>query len=364
MKKHNAKTTYKKEQNVRLGLFTFVSVILMIAVGSAVYGLNAESYILHFFGFELNYPIAVWVVLPMFVLFVLSFMHITIFGYKNHCSFSRWDKDMESFEDAIFASLLGEPIKEKRYFNETMKVTASVLTKAKIEMIDDVEEMTPKIAKALNIIKKIQSGEYVDLKEHKLHKMLQDGNPYLIQNRLNRLQHDDRFVEEVIKGGKLYSELVQKKALEIYASKANFIQARTFAKLFDVESFLTMLYRINKESEMGLTIPIFKEFLDGIKPSCSGFLRIAEVSKKLFTPNENLAIFFSYQIQTPKAQYAYLYLLFEYELIEDAGKFLDDQDKKDFVRFRVLYTLKKSNTKYKLEDLIDIYTICQETKTR
>ncbi|HHE05736.1 MAG TPA: hypothetical protein ENK90_01270, partial [Epsilonproteobacteria bacterium] len=63
-----------------------------------------------------------------------------------------------------------------------------------------------------------------------------------------------------------------------------------------------------------------------------------------------------------KAQNAYLYLLFEYELIDQVGTFLEEQEKNEFVKFRALYQLKRENAKYKLEDIIDIHSVCAETK--
>jgi hypothetical protein len=223
-------------------------------------------------------------------------------------------------------------------------------------------ELNPRLTKITGILKKIQSGEYVDLKEHKLAKVFNEGNPYLVQNRLNRLDADPKFVEEVMKSSSAFSEPVQKKALEIFASKENFFKARQYAKVFDIEHFLLMLRRVNQDEEMGISQEILKEFIDHIKPTCSDFLRIADIIKKEFTPDENLALFFSYQTKNPKAQYAYLYLLFEYELMDEVGRYLDEQEESEFMQFRALYTLKKSNERYQLEDIINIDTICQEAK--
>ena len=91
-------------------------------------------------------------------------------------------------------------------------------------------------------------------------------------------------------------------------------------------------------------------------------MSIAEVTKKYLRPDENLSLFHNYQKENEKAQNAYLYLLFEYELLEQVQVFLDDEEEDDFVKFRVLLQLRKENSKYNLEDIINIHTICRESR--
>ena len=159
-----------------------------------------------------------------------------------------------------------------------------------------------------------------------------------------------------------YSEAVQKEALEIFARKADFEKARKYTKVFDVKNFLHMLNRVSSEDNLGLNKDILSDFIEDLKLSCGDFIKIAEVTKKYFKPDENLALFNKYQKDNDKAQNAYLYLLFEYELMEKVGAFLEEQEENEFVKFRALYELKRQNAKYKLEDIIDIHSVCAETK--
>ena len=346
---------------MKLGLYTFATIVLMMIVGALAYTVNADHYVVEVMGVNLNFPVAAWLVLPMFILYVFTFFHMLVYGLKNHFTLNRWKKDAQTLDDALYWALLNES-KEQKYLIEDISKSAALLSFSNLEMKDGMPELNPRLTKITGILKKIGNGEYVDLKEHKLAKVFNEGNPYLIQNRLNRLEIDGKFVEEVMKSSSEFSKPVQKKALEIFASTENFFKARQYAKVFDIENFLVMLNRVNQDEDMGVSQEIIKDFIDNINPTCSDFLRIAEITKKLFTPDENLALFFSYQIKNPKAQYAYLYLLFEYELMDEVGKYLDEQEDSEFMRFRALYTLKKSNTRYKLEDIININTICKEAK--
>ncbi|MFT7823296.1 MAG: hypothetical protein ABXS92_00915 [Sulfurimonas sp.] len=346
---------------MRLGLYSFAALVLMIVVSATVYTtVTAENYLIEFMGLNLNFPVAVWMVLPMLILFVFTFFHIMVYGLKHHFLMNKWKKDAQTLDDAIYWALLHEPKIQKYGIEETGK-SAAVLSHSTLDVRGDLSGLNPRLTKVADIVRKIKNGDYVDLKEHKLTKVFKEGNPFLIQNRLNRLVIDEKFVEKVMKSPSEFSEPVQKKALEVFAAKENFFKARQYAKVFDIENFLAMLRRVTQEEDMGISQEILKEFIDSLKPNCKDFIRIAEITKKHFTPDENLALFYTYQMNDLKAQYAYLYLLFEYELMEEIEKYLDEQEEEEFMRFRALFTLKKSQAKYKFEDIIDIHTICEES---
>ena len=236
-----------------------------------------------------------------------------------------------------------------------------MLGKSNLNVIDGVEGLSERLTKMVNILNKIKNGEYVDLKEHKLTKVFNDGNPHLIKNRLNRLDNDSEFVEEVMKSSSKYSKEVQQYALKIFASKESFFKARKYAKIFDVQNFFVMLNRLDSEEDLELNAEILNDFVEALKLRCADFVRIAKITKKHFSPDENLSLFNTYQKENPKAQNAYLYLLFEYELLEQIEKYLDEQEEHEFVKYRALYELKKQNKGFKLEDLIDAESICKHS---
>jgi len=140
----------------------------------------------------------------------------------------------------------------------------------------------------------------------------------------------------------------------------SFFKARKYAKIFDAESLHVMLSRVAHEEDMGLNAEILNDFVAALKLNCSDFVKIANVTKKVFSPAQNLALFKEYQSKYPKAQEAYLYLLFDYELLDEASAYLDEHEEHEFLKFRAFYELKKSHKKFKLEDLINVNTICSK----
>ena len=346
---------------MRLGLYIFASFALITIVGAIAYTINPSHYAVEMMGINFNFPVALWFILPMVLLFLFTLLHMFFYGLKNYFLVKKWQKDADTLEDALYWSLVNEP-KEQKYVIDAVRSSAVLLGKSNITLSDNVEGLTPRLSRVVHIIQKIKNGEYVDLKEQKMSKIFKPGNPILIQNRLNRLESDDKFVEGVMRATSDYSEVVQEEALEIFARKSDFEKARKYAKVFDVKNFLVMLKRVSSEDDLGLTSEILSEFIKVLNLKCEDFIQIAMITKKYFKPDENLTLFRDYQAKNEKAQNAYLYLLFEYELLEQAATYLEEQDENEFMKFRALLALKKEYSKFKLEDIIDIKSICSEQR--
>jgi hypothetical protein len=343
---------------MKIGLYSFAALALMGIIVVFTYTINSGNYIVEVMGINFNLPIAGWIVLPMFILFVFTLIHMVFYGLKGYFLLKKWQKDAGTLEDALYWSLIGEP-KEQKFSTEALSGSASVLSRAVMGVSDMPEGLTPRLTRVIGMIQKIKNGEYIDLKEEKMSKAFHIDNPISIQNRLNRLDIDEKFVEEVLRSASEHPLEVRAKALRLFSTTQRFEKARKYVKVFNTEHFLMMLERISTDNRLELTPAILTEFVTVLKPNCKDFVRIASVCKKYFTPDESLALFKAFRAEYENAESAYLYLLFEYELLNEVALFLDEQGEEEFVKFRVLHTLKKQHHKYKFEDIIDIQSICQ-----
>lgn len=345
---------------MRLALYIFVTLALMGIVSAFTYTITPDYYAIELLGINFNFPIAAWVVAPMVLLFIFTLIHMFFYGLKNYFVLKKWQKDTNTLEDALYWSLVNEP-KEQKYSIDALGGSALLLGKSSLNVLDNVEGLTPRLARVVNIIQKIKSGEYVDFKEEKMTKVFNAGNPILIQNRLNRIKSDEKFIEEVMKSTSEYSPAVQAEALRAFANTVDFVKARKYAKVFNVESFFVMLNRVTAEDSLELTPEILTEFVEALDIGCQDFIKIASVTKKYFNPEENLLLFRTFQAENNKAQNAFLYLLFEYELLDQVALYLQEQEESEFIKFRAWYTLKQEyNNPYRLKDIIDIDSICNE----
>ena len=346
---------------MRIGLYIFASIVLMGLIGMFIFTFNPDEYTHTFFDIPITLPIAVWFVAPMLLLMVASVFHMMFYGTKNFFKFKKWEKDSKTLTDALYWSLLHEP-REQKFNLKRLKENASLLQVSTIKLTGTIDGVSEKIHSALNIISELDKGNCVDFREKKLAHELSFDNPLVIQNHFNCLEKDPSFIETVLQNKESYSAEVFDKALHIFATTTNFSKAKKHLKVFDKDAFMTLISRVTYDEDLELNQVILDEFISELhgQLKCSDFLLIADIVKKRFSPDENLKLFKAYTKEYNKSQTAYLYLLFDYEMIEKAGEYLAEHDPHEFMRFRALFDLKQEHTKYKITDLMNIKHICND----
>jgi len=345
---------------MRLGLYLVSSFILIAIIGIVVYTINPNNYGVEEFGLSVTIPLAIWFVLPMFVLMVASALHMMFYGTKNFFKFKKWEKDAITLEDTLYWSILQEP-KEHSFSLPLLKDTVSLLNCSTVQVNGDVYDISKKLNEVLGLVHKIESGEYVDLKLAKLDKALSEDNPLMVKNIMNRLQKDPAFAEEILQNKESYSLKVFEEALRTFSSKATFPEAKKYVKLYNKESFFILLARIGRKENLELTKDILDEFIVNLEDSliCGDYLKVATLMMSELSPDDNLTLWREYESKYSDSQIAYLYLLFDYEMLEKAEEYLDEHDENDFKRFRALLDLKKLHKKYRIQDMMDIRHICE-----
>lgn len=345
---------------MKIGLYFIFALILTGLTGAYVHSHHYGNHIHKILGVDINLPIAVWVILPMLLLFVFTMIHLMYYGVINYFGKKKWVKDAGTLEDALYWSLLKEP-KEHKYLTKGIRNSAKLLAKSKVEVTGSVEGVSEKFTNIIALIKDIERGEYVDLKEKNLAKKLSKDNPIYIQNTLNRLDVDSKFVEEVLQSTATYSKETVAKALRIFAESETFYKAKKYVKIFDIDNFFVMLERVaDSKEDMGMNEDMIKSFIDVLPFGCKEYMHLARICVKKFSPDTNLSMFKSFQQHDENASQAYLYLLFEYEMLDKIEEFLSEHGEKEFVRFRALHTLKKMNQKYNVEGMVSSYAVCNE----
>ena len=69
---------------MKLGLYTFAALALIAIMGVVTYTINPNHYIIEMMGINFNFPIAVWVILPMVLLFLFTVGHMLFYGLRNY----------------------------------------------------------------------------------------------------------------------------------------------------------------------------------------------------------------------------------------------------------------------------------------
>ena len=171
--------------------YTIAAFILIVLVGWYVYAfITQESLNIDFFGTTLpSFSIAVWVILPMIMLYVASVVHIMFYSFLGTLKSRKFDKDYDKIVDSIVDAYLGKENRSNSFKTDRYKLLGSVIDNAAIfpagEFNADIENK--KISEVLNLINKIRNNEAVDLKKYSL----LPSNASVIQNERKRYKKGD-----------------------------------------------------------------------------------------------------------------------------------------------------------------------------
>jgi hypothetical protein len=197
------------------------------------------------------------------------------------------------------------------------------------------------------------------LREKKLDGRLSKSNPLLVKNQLNRLEEKKSFAEDILFNSAAYDEKVVEKAMEITISHDDLYKVKKYSSLLRRSHFDTLMERMSQKETVGATIEMLEFFISSFDMGCKEYMKVARTVLKKFTPDENLALFKRLMEKSDAAQNAYLYLLFEYEMLENVKQFLEEHDEYEFKAFRAIFILKRNKYNFKIDDLLDCETACR-----
>jgi len=343
---------------MRLGAYFFLGLIFIGMVGGGVYLLYPGYHSITLMGITLNLPIAAWVVLPLLLFFLLTILHMVYHGTRSYFHRRRWVRDAEELQDAFYWSLLREP-KEHLYHMPSMKEGAPILNVSHLEVVGNIHGLSNKLMETIEWVKKIENGEYVDLRAKKVERFLSKENPLLIQNFLNRIDKEREFAESVLQSRELYAESVVSRAMDRLVERESVDRISRYLSLMKKEHLYTLLDRVDKKEDVGLTPASARIFTERLELECPDYVRLMHTTLRRFTPDENLKLFKELAAEKERAQNAYLYLLFEYEMIEQVRKFLEEHDEMEFKPFRALLILKEGKHNFRIDDLLDSEIACR-----
>ena len=343
---------------MRLGAYLFLGLIFIGMVGGGVYLLYPGYHSITLMGITLNLPIAAWVVLPLLLIFLLTILHMVYHGARGYFQRRRWVRDAQELQDALYWSLLKEP-KEHLYFMPAMKEGAPLLNVSHLEVAGNIHGLSNKLMETIEWVKKIENGEYVDLRSKKVERFLSKENPLLIRNLHNRIDHEREFAETVLQSKELYADEVVEKALSRLVEREDMMKLSKYIPLMNKSHFHTLLDRVERKEDVGLTPASARILTERLDLECPDFIRLMKTTLRRFTPDENLKLFKELAGEKEKAQNAYLYLLFEYEMIDQARKFLEEHDEMEFKPFRALLILKEGKHNFRIDDLLDSKIACR-----
>ena len=334
---------------MRLKKYVFFSFVLMLLVGGFVYSQIDSNYTFEIFGVPISLPVAVWIVIPMFLMFLASFFHMAYYSFKNFMVLKKYRKDYETLVDSVSLALLREP-KSHNYKTQEGR---------NLGVVSDNSEMIPRdyklpvkderIKRSLEYIKDISNGIYVELEGVNL----SPQNPLLVKNIQNRLKDEPTYSGVVLKKCDEFPKDLCKEALRTYISISGDVsKLKEYVKLFDKETLCYLIDEAKKEDRnLELSVSDLVYFIEHMKDrfDVRDYIELARKVKDLFGPDERLELFERLKALDEKAEGGYLYTLFDLEMIERAKEFLETTHEDEWQNFKAYLELKECGRNYSLD---------------
>ena len=115
--------------------YIVASVVLIIAIGGYVYSVENVEYTYQILNHTFTFPVAIWMVLPAFALFIASLFHMLYYGTKTFLDTRALQKDREVLIDTIGDKLLLKETKESLK-NPELKTLGEIINQLDIAVSD------------------------------------------------------------------------------------------------------------------------------------------------------------------------------------------------------------------------------------
>lgn len=330
--------------------YSIASFLLMALIGSFVYMyITQESIAIEVFSISIPpLPIAFLVLFPLLVLYVASLLHMLFYSFISSLNLRKSEKDYEKIIDAIVDAYLNKSVRKYKFKTQEYKLMGMLLENIAIFPIADiVTTNNSKIDTVLKAIEGIKNGEVVDLKPYNL----LSSNDLVIQNERNRYKKGELTTEIVLSNASKYAEVLRKEVYVDYVQTASLPMIEKYNSLLTKDSLNIILSRVNAdENTLEISNDVLIVLLRKLDLTKEDLIKLSSViSRSGMIPEQRMKLFELFSEENDDAMDAYLYTLFDLEMLSLADDILDISQNEEYVNFKAYRALKEANKNFNIE---------------
>lgn len=334
-----------------MGLKKYIafSILLIILVAGYTYSILPGVYEIKIMDKSVSLPIVAWISLPVIILFLASVLHMFFYGFKGYLGNRSIIKDEENIIEAIKCNLLNK--KETKIYNrKTFRELSEILSQ--VNLVPKEGEFTS-TNKEINLIvekiKSINAGTYLTSKELKL----DDSNPLMAQNTINKVNSDVEFCLDILKRPANHdASLIKKSFFKVLENKSMTTVKKLLPSIkLDKEMVLELFNRDSQQTDFSLSKEEIVKYIKNIDFTKQDFINLAKLYKNNMLPDDLLKIFEEISNTNEQALDSYLYVLFEYEMIDTIRDIFNSSAQDELLPYKALLELKDAGKNYTLDSL-------------
>lgn len=335
---------------MKLKLYSLVSILFLVVVGVYVFLNNNEFYSLNIYTFSLNLPIAIWVVLPAFGIFVGSLLHMVFYGLKGFLDKKSFEKDTANLTKVVFDAISGNETSVE-VKNKLLRPSFIAIKNSQINPIVFTEKtQNQDLDSLLAECKRLKDGEIADFAKLKI-----PANSSLRkQNALLKLSKDKKYAENIFKRYPNDKALCAS-AINALASFADRKKIEKFKHFLDKPATITLLSRYKaQENEAALSLA---DFIAYIKPqdfNSQDFIKLAKSLRQNLSPEDALELLYELKREFVEATESWMYTNLEYERYDEVKDLLDASLPSEYLPFRKYLAVKNAHIQTNLDEFLNI----------
>ena len=319
--------------------YIFGSIVLILVVFGYAFSIESGDYRIEILQTVFVLPIAVWVVAPVIVLFIMTVLHILFYGLKNYFSLKSVNKDIESVKTLLSKKLVGED-SNVIFKNKTFKELSEIIKQLNVEAKDETfTSSDKKLDNTVSKIASIKNGKYVSAKDLKL----QDNSELMIQNTKNRISQDDNFALEAVKKTTNNSVDIVKVAFDkVLETKSMTTIKKSIDDIeFDKSMIIALLEKDSKEqNEFSMNNDMILNLIKKVEFTNDELISIAKSYKTSMSPDQLIKLFEDISAFNEDYTTAYLYVLAQYEMVDNMRDILINSENNEYSAFKAIIDLK------------------------
>ena len=330
--------------------YTIASLLLIALVGWYVSTfVSSESISINIFGIVLpSLSVALWVTIPLIILYLASLAHISFYSMMGSFKLRKYEKDYEKIIDSIVDAYLGKENRHHMFKTPRYKLLGSLIDNTKLfpNNIDSSSIEDEKIKSTLKLIEDIKNGEIVELKKLSL----PVDNVLVVQNNRNKYRNGELNAEDILSHPDNYDSAILNDVYIDFVKTSPVYAIENYKQFMSKEALFEILARVNADEN---TIEISNDSLialfETLELGTKEYVEASSILSFTMIPEQRIRLFETISDDKEEAMDAYLFTLFDLEMIAPADAILEISQSDEFLNFKAYRALKECHKNFNIK---------------
>lgn len=318
--------------------YILYSVIYVALIWIFTFVMYNQTFTINFLGMKIELLVATWIVLPIAVFAVLSIFHIAYNSVKVFLKSKIIKNDANLYNSFAKEILLG--FESNKEFKSEFFINPSEITKTLSPWLNLGEPNlnNEDLKEAYQILKKVKNGEVCELKKFKFLKT----NPLFLQNEKNKIKANYKYAINLFSSKNEIDKSLKEEAYKALINNATYLELSKFDLKYTNKDLTILVNRYAKVQNFELSTSDLFNLINKNELDKNEYINIAKILKAKVGPDKLISIFQKLKNEHNDATEAYLYILYDLQMIDDLREALNSSHDKEFLALKTLMFLREN----------------------